>query len=176
MGLTHELTSLILEVLAILAAVGVLTAVLVRWGQGRPDVRLAAAGVVALFAVAFTVTNLVKSSSALDHAAHSAVGGRAGLERCVNEDRAGQRLPFVNWVKRRLPPAVFTLAPYPGHLDAWCVTLVLLPALPAGPGGTPTWTVTLGTIPPELKARIARHDPSVQVFATGFALSKERPR
>ena len=54
--------------------------------------------------------------------------------------------------------------------------LVLLPSLPAGPGGHAGWTIAFGTIPPDLRARIARHDPSVRIFAPGFALAQDSTR
>ena len=175
-GLTHELASLIFEVVGILGAVGVVSLLLRSSGQTKRDLRLISAAVIGGIAVAFAFGNLADAGSALSQARRNGVGPRAGLERCLEEDGGEELVPFFNWVKARLPPrAVYELATYSGHPDLWCVTLVLLPSLLAGPGGQPGWIITLGTLPPDLQARIARHDPSVRVFAPGFALARGGP-
>jgi hypothetical protein len=149
-------------------------------GTTRRDLRLVAASVLATVAFASALVHVGDVGSVLNQARRSAVGPRAGLERCFDESngvpgpRLRLRLPFINWVKQRLPrDAVYALAPYTGPPDAWCVALVLLPSLPAGPGGRARWTIAFGTIPPDLQGRIARHDPSVLVFAPGLALGRD---
>lgn len=172
--LTYELASLILEVLGVLGAVVVMAALLRSSGRGQLDLRWLAGAVVGVITVAFAIADVAGAGSALNQARRAGVGARAGLEHCFDEEGVSTRLPFLNWVKARLPAhAVYAMVPYAGQPDGWCTTLVLLPSLPAGPGGNAGWIIAFGTIPPDLQARIARHDPSVQVFAPGFALAKE---
>jgi hypothetical protein len=171
-GLTYQLASLILEVLGILVAIGIVWGLLASQGARRPDVRPVAAGVLGAVAVALAVAGLADASFELNQQRGNSVDARAGIERCFDESGVGSLLPYIHWVRGQLPAhAVYALAPYAGQPDVWCMTLVLLPALPAGPGGRADWIVTFGTIPPGLQARIARHDPSVQVFASGFAIA-----
>ena len=164
----------VFEVFGVLGAVGVVAVLTRALGHIRRDLRLIAGAVIAAIVFAFACANLADAISALNQARRDGVGTRAGLERCFVEDHFGAWLPFINWVKARLPAhAVYALGPYSGRPDGWCISLVLLPALQEGPGGQPGWVITLGTVPPDLEARIARHDPSVRVFAPGFALAKE---
>jgi hypothetical protein len=181
--LVHQLAKLMLEICAVLVLCGGAVMLLrSRFGR-RIDALPAAAGLLALLTVAGIVADVHTAGGVLNRARRDAVGPRAGLQHCFGETngeagpRLPQRLPFINWVKQRLPAhAVYTLAPSPGPPDAWCVALVLLPALPARAGERAGWTITFGTTPPDLQARIARQDPSVQVFAPGFALTRESLR
>jgi hypothetical protein len=105
-----------------------------------------------------------------DHCVEESLGGGPG----VGQDL---RASFVVWLKGRLPAhAVYQVAPYAGPPDPWCLTTLLLPALPAGPGGTPAWTVTFGRVPPSIAAQMRRRDGSVQVYAPGFVLARGQPR
>lgn len=180
-GLTGELAKLLLEILGIVAVVVAVVLVLARLTEYRLDARLVAA-VLGALTFAFALANVRTAGSVLNQARRSAVTARAGLEHCLRESLTGAalvvtRLPFVDWVKTQLPRhAVYSLAPYDGPPDDWCLTLVLLPALPNGPGGSPSWTIALGPIPPDLHARIARRDPSVQVFPPGYALARDAAR
>jgi hypothetical protein len=67
------------------------------------------------------------------------------------------------------PHAVYALD-YTPPPDTGCLAFGLLPALPARPGERAEWTIAFGSVPAEMRVRIARHDPAVQVFAPGFAL------
>lgn len=175
------MAKLALEFLGLLAAVGG-AAALVRRSRRNLEGPAVAAIVLGALAFAFAVANLANAGSELDQARRHAVSSRAGLEHCLGESLSGGPLvpvrpPFLNWVKQRLPAhAVYALAPYAGPPDSWCVTLVLLPSLPVRPGGTADWTITFGMLPPDLKARIQHHDPSVQVFAPGYALARGAAR
>lgn len=179
-GLTHELGLLLLETLGVLGVVGVVAARLRSRSKNRRDVRVVAACVLGAITFAFALVDVRDVGSVLNQARRNAGSARAGLEHCFDETNGEpgpllpSRLPFINWVKKRLPAhGVYALAPYAGPPDDWCVALVLLPSLPAGPGGDAAWTIAFGTIPPDLQARIARHDPSVRVFAPGFALARD---
>ncbi len=179
-GLTHEFVLFVLETLAVLGAIVFVTARLGSGSKTHPDVRLVAACVLATISFVFALVQLRDTGSVLNQARRSGVAARTGLEHCFGETNGEPgpqlplRRPFIDWVKTRLPAhAVYALAPYAGPPDAWCVALVLLPALPSGPGGHPGWTIAFGTIPTDLQARIARHDPSVRVYAHGFALARD---
>lgn len=178
--MTVELGTLLLEVLGVLGAVCVVVAVLRSSGQSQIDVRLVAGGVIAAIMLTLALGGLADAGWSLNQIRRTGVGARAGLESCLTEQggpAVAVRLQFINWVKARLPAdAVYQLLPYTPPPDDWCVTLVLLPSLPAGPGGRADWAIAFGTLPPDLQARIARKDPSVQVFAPGYALAKESAR
>jgi hypothetical protein len=93
----------------------------------------------------------------------------------MGEDHAQVYEPFINWLRNRLPPhAVYTLE-YKGAPDAWCLTLALLPRLPAWGSARAGWLVDIQDISPQLRKSIARHDPSVQVYApAGLVLERLR--
>ena len=176
----REFGKLLLEVCAVLGVVGGAVA-LRRWRVAQQlGVIPAAAGAIALVTVVLTVANLHDAGGVLNHARRDSVGARAGLEHCFSETNGEPgpqlplRLPFINWVKTSLPShAVYALAPSVGPPDAWCVALVLLPALPARFGERFHWAVTLGTMPPGLGAWFDRHGWSVRVFAPGFVVAHD---
>jgi hypothetical protein len=179
--LIGQLAKLLLQVVCLVFVVGVAVALL-RFATGRRvDVRLAAAAVLGAFVLAFALADADGAGSALNQARDDSVGSRAGVEHCLTESFGGaplvpERIPFLDWVRKRLPAdAVYAVAPYIGEPDGWCLTLVLLPALPAGPGGTPGWTITMGTVPPSVQLAISRHEVSPQVFAPGYLLVRNEP-
>ena len=98
---------------------------------------------------------------------------RAGIETCVAEDGVGRTDGFIDWLDARLPArAVYSLA-LANEPDAWCVTLVLLPRLPAGPGDTrPGWLIAFGAVPPAMQQLIDERSPRVLVYRPGFALER----
>jgi hypothetical protein len=180
--LTGEVVKLLGEVLGVGLVVGGIATVLRRRNEDRFDVRSVVATALGALVFALALINAPTAGSVLNQARRNAVIARAGLEHCLLESLSGaplvlSRLPFIDWLNTQLPAnAVYTFVPYSGPPDFWCVTLDLLPALPAGPGGIPDWTITLGTVPPDLQARIARRDPSVHVFAPGYVLAQDPPR
>ena len=156
--------------------------VLRRRNEDRFDVRSVVATALGALVFVLVLVNVRSAGSVLNQARRHAVTSRAGREHCLLESLSGaplvlSRLPFIDWLNAQLPTnAVYTVVPYSGPPDFWCVTMDLLPALPAGPGGVPHWTITLGTVPPDLQARIGRHDPSVHVFAPGYVLAQDPPQ
>lgn len=182
--MVRQLVKLVLEVCAVLAVCGAAVELGFRARAGRRIGALpTAAGVLAVLTAIAILANLHTAGGVLNRARRDAVGPREGLEHCFAETngesgpRLPQRLPFINWVKRRLPAhAVYELVPSAGPPDAWCVALVLLPSLPARAGEPARWTITFGTTPAALQARIAQHDPTVHVFAPGFALAQNTIR
>jgi hypothetical protein len=176
-----QFARLIAEV-AVVAGVAAVAAVLVRRrGRAHPPALV----VVAVLAVALVVSTLghaVGAARVLNQSRKDAVTAQVGLEHCFTESVTGgpfvpERDAFMQWVKRRLPAqAIYQVTPYSGPPDAWCLTTVLLPALPAGPGAsTPDWTIVAGSPSPAIAADIAHHDPNVTVFAPGYALMRGVP-
>ena len=66
--------------------------------------------------------------------------------------------------------AVYSLGSYEGEPDIWCITQVLLPSLPAGPGARATWTITMGTSPVPPAERGTRPDREVLIYRPGYAI------
>ncbi|MBO0767074.1 MAG: hypothetical protein J2O48_00170 [Solirubrobacterales bacterium] len=159
----------LLGVLGVLALIGVLMLVR-KWRT-----RALAATVVALACVPFVVSAALSSSRQLKQARASSTSARAGATACLAEDHAARLAPFLNWARPQLGDDVYAEIPPPKSLplDVWCVTTALLPALPQGPGGVNAkWTITMGVVPADIRARIRRHDPSVKVFAPGLVLAR----
>lgn len=173
-----NLLQLVLEVVAILAAIAAANQVRRRFPRLRLERELVAGLALSASVIVLVLSDLHGAGSAFSHARREVVGGRAGLEQCVDESLSGAPLVpyrhrFVSWVKAHLPAhAVYSLVAEAGAPDVWCLTLVWLPALPAGPGERAGWTIAFGVLPPDLRARIARHDPTVEVFAPRFALAR----
>ncbi len=169
--MSGHLVELLEELLCVVVVIGMFAAVLRR--RAVPARR--AAG-FALAAVAFVCAagHLGSDNSGLRQDRQIKVSARAGVDWCFRETGSLSEVPFVNWVRARIPArAVYLLDDLAPQPDGWCLTLALLPALPAGPGDdTPRWEIAFGGYPPALKARIARHDPSVSVYSSGFALAR----
>jgi hypothetical protein len=155
---------------AVLAAVAILPR---RPGVARNHAAAYALGLVTLVAA---LGHLQTVASEFHHDHQATVAARAATSYCVRE--AGSRVgaAFIEWARSRMPAhTVYRLDDLSPGPDAWCLTLALLPALPAGPGDTaPDWEIAFGGYPPELKERIASHDRSVKVFVPGFALARLR--
>jgi len=174
----HVLT-LLLEVVGVAVLVGAVTVGCRYAGVHSVPSRVAMGATIAVLACVSALAHVRHTSSVLAQDRTDSVSAQAGLEHCFDESLSGapidiERARFMAWVKRRLPPgAVYVIAPYAGTPDAWCLTTALLPALPAGPGAArPGWEIVAGTVPADVAAMIARHDPTVQVFAPGYALAK----
>ena len=143
----------------------------------RRELRFALAAVAVAVTIAVVWGGIPSGLATLARAARKPVSAARGVDFCFGEswpdnpNGAGvTRLPFVRWLKARMGPhAVYTLD-YTPPPDTGCLTLGLLPDLPARPGERAGWTIAFGSIPPEMRARIAGHDSSVRVFAPGFAL------
>jgi hypothetical protein len=113
---------LALEVLGLLAVVAG-AATLLRRSTGSLEGPAVAAAVLGAMAFAFALVNLPNAGSELNQARLHSVSSRSGLEHCFEESLGGGplvpvRVPFINWVKQRLPAhAIFALAPYAGPPD-----------------------------------------------------------
>lgn len=182
-SLTDQLATLALQVMGILAAVGLLVALTVGRRPNRAELRLASASVVGVLAVALAVGQISSGASLLNQARRASVSARDGAEYCFRQPWPGNpqgsgaaRLPLLRWLRSQLGPgAVYSLAYVPPP-DANCLLFGLLPALPARSGERAEWTIAWGMVPPAMQARIAAHDPSVRVFAPGFALQANGQR
>ncbi len=181
--MVRQLAKLVIEICGVVVLCGG-AVLLSRLRVGRRHATLSiGAGVLAALTVIALLANLDTAGGVLSRATRDAVEPRAGLEQCFAETngvpgpRLPLRLPFIDWVKLQLPThAVYDLVPYAGPPDTWCVTLALLPSLPARAGEQAQWTITFGATPPDLQARIARHDPTVHVFAPGFVVAQDKLR
>lgn len=177
----HELGILTAEIAGAIAVVGLLIVAQKRVG-GRtiPWPSMAGIGLAALLCVSLLL-HAGRTVSTLSHARRDGVGARAGLEGCVTEVPTGQRLVpertrFLDWVKGRLPPRVlYAVFPYSGPPDLWCVTLLLLPALPASGGDRAAWTVAAG-VSPAAQASIDGKDRDAKVLAPGYVLARNGTR
>jgi hypothetical protein len=176
--MAHLLT-LLLEVVGVAAVVGGVAVGCRYVGLRSVPSRLAMGAAIAVLVCVSALAHVGLTGSVLAQDRGYSVSAQLGLEHCLYESLGGgpiapERALFVAWVKRRLPPgAVYTVVPYAGTPDGWCLTMVLLPALPLGPGAArPGFEIVAGVVPPDIAARIARHDPTVQVFAPGYALAK----
>ncbi len=143
-----------LEVVAILAAIAAANLLRRRFARLHLERTLVAGLVLSASVIVLILSDLHGAGSAFGHARREAVGRRAGLEHCVDESLSGAPLVpyrhrFVSWVKARLPAhAVYSFVAEAGAPDGWCLTLVWLPALPAGPGARAGWTIAFGVVPP----------------------------
>ena len=145
--------------------------------SARFALRFMPLAVVGAVSIALATGGTPAALAMLARAAREPVSAAAGVDYCFgeswpdNSNGAGvARLPFVRWLKSRIGShAVYTLD-YSPPPDTGCLVLGLLPALPALPGERAEWTIAFGSVPAEMRARIAKHDPTVQVFAPGFAL------
>jgi hypothetical protein len=176
-SLGHQLATLVLEVVGVCGAVGVLVALTVGRRPRGPELRLASGAVVGVIAVALAVGGLPSGVSVLSDAERSSVSARDGVDYCFGQDwpqnpgGAGlARLPFVQWARALMGPRAIYSVDYTPPPDPDCLYLGLLPALPARPGERAQWTIAYGSVPPQMQALIAAHDPSVRVFASGFAV------
>ena len=175
-----ELLKLSIEIAVAVVLIGVLLAAQSR--LGRSSLRapaIAGIGLAALLCLSLLL-HVSQTASAFNQARKDGVfSDRAAVEHCFQESLTGQplvaqRAPFFDWVKRQLPRrARYAVVPYIGPPDLWCVTLALLPALPADTPAAVGWEIAAGTIPPDLQARIDRHDPTVRVYAPRYVLARE---
>jgi len=169
----RELGRLSLELLTIVGA-AIVVALTARRRLAAEHVRAAVAPAVAGLAVTLTIVQLFTASSKLRHLALRPVSARAGVEHCFTEQDAAARLPFVRWVKTRIGSHSQYALDYAGEPDLLCVYLVLLPSLPARVPSHADWIIAFGAPPPEMQRRIAARDPTVEQFAPGFALERNR--
>ena len=162
-----------LEVVGLLVAVALVGSLFSTGRLGSHKLRAAAAIVLGVAVVSLGFKDLAPTGALLVRAQRSSLTDRQGLDYCFDEDGAQARIPFASWLRQRMPAHAVYAVVLAGEPDVWCLSLALLPRLPAYGAARPQWLVAFGTIPPELSARIARHDPSVQVYAPGFALARE---
>lgn len=178
-SLVHGVLELVAEVVG--AGLLLVFAPLVarRASRGREARGPVLAGGLAALLATSALVHVHGAGSALAQARRDHVSEQAGLEHCVTESLSGapvalRAIRFLAWVKPRLPAnARYAVAPYGGSPDGWCLTSILLPALPARPGERFGWTLALGLIPTEMQVKIARHDPDVRVYSPGYALERD---
>jgi hypothetical protein len=139
--------------------------------------RLVPWAVVGAVVLALAGGGIPATLTLLSQAARAPVSATEGVDYCFGEPwpdnpkGAGtSRLPFVRWLKSRMGSHAVYALDYTPPPDTGCLTLGLLPALPARPGERAEWTIAFGRVPAEMRPLIARHDPAVEVFAPGFAL------
>ncbi len=159
---------------------GLLLAVLVV--AALPNGRLTRSGVrVGAVAVALVVLSVAavpalwadaRYLNAHRRAYSGTASADAARERCVSEGGSADRIPFVRWLRERLPHGASYRVE--GGIDPSCLGFNLLPALRARDPREADYVVLFGTIPPEWQARIDRRDPRVSVFAPAYALAKVR--
>jgi hypothetical protein len=144
------------------------------------QLRLASGAVIAVLALVVVAGEIPSGASVLNQARRAAVSERAGVDYCFRQGWPGNpggagaaRLPFVHWLLARMGPHAVYAIDYTSPPDPNCLFLGLLPALPARTGEHADWTIAFGAIPPEMQRRIAAHDPSVRVFAPGYALERD---
>lgn len=128
---------------------------------------------LAAVAIVAALGHVVTDARSLHHEHGLGVSARAGVDHCLAEDGATADIPFIEWVRARLPAgALYRLDEVQPAPDLWCVTLTLLPALLGAPEATgpPSWEVDLGGLSPATAALVARHSPRVRVYAPGMAL------
>jgi hypothetical protein len=169
--LTKGLFTFGFEAIGLAVAVGV-----VGWllnSRQAIDRRLVVAAVLTVIVIGTGFRDLEASGSLLRQAHRSGAGTRAGIDHCLGEDRVGSTVAFVEWLRRHMPPESTYVLQAGAEPDPWCVALALLPRLPAFGAERPGWLVAYGSVSPELRARVASHDPTVQVFAPGLALARE---
>jgi hypothetical protein len=143
----------------------------------RVPLRLAPWVVIGAVVLALAGSGVRATLTLLSQAAREPVSATTGVDYCFGEswpdnaNGAGRaRLPFVRWLKARMGAHAVYALDYTPPPDTGCLTLGLLPSLPARPGERAEWTIAFGAVPAEMRALIARHDPAVQVFSPGFAL------
>lgn len=174
MSLPGGLATLAVETLLLIAVVFAAWA----WRQRRgPADRLTvvASAVLGVAAAVVLMSTVVDAARTLHHAKQTSIAARRGLTYCFVETQAANRLPFINWLRQRLPERDAYEIAFTPQPDEWCLTLALLPRVPAFGHDNPRWLVVYGTSVPVVEQMIARHDPAVQVFAPGFALVRLRP-
>jgi hypothetical protein len=145
--------------------------------SARVAQRLAPWVIIGAVVLALAGGGIPATLSLLSQAARDPVSATTGVDYCFGEpwpdnpNGAGMaRLPFVRWLKSRMGAHAVYALDYTPPPDTGCLTLGLLPALPARPGERAEWTIAFGSVPAEMRTLIGRHDPAVEVFAPGFAL------
>lgn len=171
-GLISGVAKLLLEIVALVAAIGLVAAPLSRLVVRRGTLVIATTLVVGVVAATIAVQGLAQSGKAITQA-HRATGETGdGIDECFVEDGAGSLIPFLRIVRARVPPRAVYVATVAGKPDLWCVALALLPRLPAFGDDHAQWVIALGAIPPSMQALIDRHDPSVTEYAPGLAIQR----
>lgn len=149
--------------------------------QTRASPRFASAVVVGALAVALALGAIPSGVAQLVRTHRGSVSSGQGVDYCFHQSwpnnpggAGAARLPFMRWVKARMGPHAVYALDYAAPPDRDCLYLGLLPALPARPGERADFTIAFGSVPAEMQALIAARDPSVRVFAPGFALQFNR--
>jgi len=171
-------------VLAIIVGVLLVAYLVSRRRPSRGQLRLATAATVTAIAIGIVAGQISRDATSLAQARNNGVAAERGRDECFGErtrikaaNRFSTRLPFALWARRRMGRgAIYSFASFAPPPDNVCLYFVLLPALPAAPGERPDWTIAYGAIPAAMRSRIAARDPSVQVFAPGFALESDGAR
>jgi len=171
-GLIQGIGTLLLEIGGLVVAIVAITKLLPRVGVVTGARALATALVVGVLAVAVTAEDLAGSVTGIANAERTVGGTPDGIDHCFLEDGQALRIPFLNWLRRRIPPHAIYTVTSPGEPDPWCITLSLRPRLPAFANAQPGWSIALGVIPPSMQALLDHHDPSVTLYASGMAIER----
>jgi hypothetical protein len=174
-GLIQGLVTLALEIVGLLAAIAIVGRFLRERLSADGSMLGATAVVFGVVVLVIGAESVASSGAQLAQARRDSVGAQQGLEYCMVEDHAQVYEPFINWLRYRLPPhAVYELE-YKGVPDPWCLTLALLPRLPPWGSARAGWLVDIEDTSAQLQARIARHDPAIQVYVPGLVLERLSP-
>jgi len=171
-GLIQGVGTLLLEIGGLVVAIVAVTKLLPRVGVVTGAPALATALVVGVLVVAVTAEDLSGSVTAIANAEHAVGGTPDGIDHCFIEDSQMLRIPFLNWLRRRIEPHAIYKITTTGEPDPWCIALTLLPRLPSFANTQPEWLIALGVIPPSMQALLDQHDPSVTLYAPGMAIER----
>jgi hypothetical protein len=183
-SLTHDLTTIGLQVLVIVTGAALVAGLVRRRRPAASALGLAGAMIAGAFMVGIVAGQVSGSASLLSRERHRAVSAETGRDECFHEPGGAKaanlsttRLPFAVWARHQMGlGATYSLAGFRSPPDDLCLYFVLLPALPAMPGERATWTIAYGAVPKPMRARIAARDPAVLVYAPGFALQRNEAR
>jgi hypothetical protein len=127
---------------------------------------------VGVLAVCLTLGSVPAALSTLNAVREITPRRQDAQTYCLVEDHADALVRFVRWLRHEIPAHDVYGGQFPPQPDPWCLTLMLLPRLPASDPAKARWLVYWGWVPPVIDRRIARHASGVFGFARGYALVK----
>jgi hypothetical protein len=168
--------TLALQVAGVVAAAAILVMLV------RPLPRVAAVPtVVTLVLAVVAVPQLWGFSGSLDttRTGLQIAPGIGSTEACLVEAADNTAVPFVRWLKQRMPPSA-TFAYVSRAYDEPCFQLAMLPRLITPPTQRPEYTVYADPPDPASRRRLARErrllaaQRRIQFFAPNLALERNR--
>jgi hypothetical protein len=134
-------------------------------------VAIAACGILAWTAIpqAYTATRYLERLRSTTKTLHAS----AQRLDCLRSDGLADKLPFVDWLSRELPPnARYRLAMDP--LDPACVGLRMLPRVAVRPDSDAGYIVFFGEVPPAWRGRFDSGAPGVHRFGANLGYAELR--